>query len=168
MKKKGITVVYEAVKKINTMCASLAGLILLFITFSIFTDVILRYFFNRPSIWITEISSYLFLYIIFLGTSYALQMDLHIKVSFLLTLLPKRYVKWFDVTTSVFCIIFSTVLLWQTAVMTWVSFSEGWTTPTMLGVPCAGIYVVMVFGSAFLLLTFILRATLKLFPEKKY
>lgn len=167
-KGNSVHVAYETVKKINTVCASLAGLILLFITFSIFMDVILRYFFNRPSIWVTEISSYLFLYVIFLGTGYALQTDLHIRVSFLLTLLPKGYVRWFDVLTSLLCIVFCAVLLWQTAVMTWISFSESWTTPTMLGIPCSWIYVVMVFGSAFLLLTFILRTTLQLFPEKKF
>lgn len=167
MKKIGFTAGYEALKKLNAVCASLAGLILLFVTFSIASDVILRYFFNHPSIWITEISSYLFLYIIFLGTGYALQMDLHIKVSFLLALLPKGYVRWFDILTSLFCIVFCAVLLWQTAVMTWSSFSGGWTTPTMLGIPCVWIYVVMVFGSLFLLLTFILRTVLRLFPEKK-
>ena len=165
MKKKSITMVYETMKKINALCASLAGLILLFITVSIFADVILRYFFNRPSIWITEVSTYLFLYVIFLGTGYALQMNLHIRVTFLLTQLPKGYVRWFDGLTSIFCIIFCAVLLWQTAVMTWASFTEHWTTPTMLGVPCAGIYVIMVFGSALLLLTFILRMVLQLVPE---
>ena len=165
--KSRITSVYEIIKKVNELCALLAGLILLFITFSVFTDVILRYFFNSPSIWITEISTYLFLYVIFLGTGYALQMDLHIRVTFILTQLPKRYVKWFDGITSAFCIVFCAVLLWQTAVMTWASFTEHWTTPTMLGIPCTGIYIVMVFGSALLLLTLILRGVLQLFPEKE-
>ena len=157
--------IYKTIKNINSLCASLSGLILLFITFSIFIDVILRYFFNRPSIWITEISSYLFLYIIFLGTSYALQMDLHLRVTFLFTYLPRGYVRWLDRLTSIFCLVFSAVLLWQTSIMTWVSFSEKWTTPTMLGVPYAWIYVVMVFGSAFLLLTFIFKTALGLFPQ---
>ena len=165
MNKSKLDVMYTAIKKINSLCALLSGLILLFITFSIFIDVILRYFFNRPSIWITEICTYLFLYMIFLGTSYALQMDFHIRVTFLINNFPNAYARWFDRLTSILCIVFSAVLLWQTSVMTWVSFSEKWTTPTMLGVPYAWIYVVMVFGSAFLLLTFILRTALQFLSQ---
>ena len=72
-----------AIRKINYWFVSLAGLILLFINFSNFVDVILRYFFRRPSIWITEVSTYLFLYVIFLATSYTLDQRMHINVTFL-------------------------------------------------------------------------------------
>lgn len=158
--------IYSGVKRINTAFASLAGLILLFVTFSIFIDVFLRYFFNQPSTWITEVSTYLFLSIIFLSTSYALQMELHIKVNFLSTYLPDGYARWIDLLTSLFCIVFSAVLLWQTSIMTWAAFVEKWTTPTMLGVPNALIYVVMVIGSVFLLITFILRTALQFLSGK--
>ncbi len=158
--------IYGGVKRINTILASLSGLILLFVTFSIFVDVFLRYFFNQPSTWITEVSTYLFLYIIFLSTSYALQTELHIKVNFLSTYLPDRYSHWIELLTSLFCIIFTAVLLWQTSIMTWAAFAEKWTTPTMLGVPNALIYIVMVIGSAFLLLTFILKTALQFISGK--
>jgi C4-dicarboxylate transporter DctQ subunit len=152
---------YEGLKKVNTVFASISGIILLFVTFSIFVDVFLRYFFNRPSTWITEVSTYLFLYIIFFSTSYALQSDLHIRVNFLTTYLPDSYVRWIDPLTSIFCIIFSAVLLWQTSSMTWAAYSENWTTPTMLGVHYTWIYAAMVVGSVFLLITFILRTALQ-------
>ncbi|MFC1869504.1 TRAP transporter small permease [Thermodesulfobacteriota bacterium] len=156
--------IYETVKKLNFLCATIAGLVLLFVTFSIFIDVFLRYFFNRPSIWITEVSSYLFLYIIFLGTAYALQQGLHIRVTFLLDRFNPRLMRIFDLITSLFAILFSLVLLWQTSVMTWTAFSEDWTSPTMLSAPYAYIYVVMVFGSLLLCLTFVLR-TIGIFLE---
>ena len=76
--------IFSVVEKINTAAATLAGFVLLFVTFAIFVDVFLRYFFNRPSIWVTEVSTYLFLYIIFLGTAYTLQKGMHIRVTFLL------------------------------------------------------------------------------------
>lgn len=132
----------------------MAGLILLFVTFSIFVDVILRYFFGSPSIWITEVSTYLFLYIIFLGTAYALQEDLHIRVTFLVDQFQPRKVRVINLMTSVLAMVFSFVLLWQTSIMTWAAFSEEWTTPTMLNAPYYWIYGVMVFGSLMLFLTF--------------
>ena len=123
-----------------------------------FIDVILSYFFNRPSIWITEVSSYLFLYIIFFGAAYALQQDLHIRVTFLLDLFGPRFTRIINLITSIFAILFCVVLLWQTSIMTWDAFTGDWTSPTMLSAPTAYIYVAAVFGSFFLLLTFILRA----------
>jgi len=151
---------YNKVKKLNYLCATLAGLVLLFITFSIFVDVFLRYFFNRPSIWITEVSSYLFLYIIFLGTAYSLQQGLHIRVTFLLDRLGPGLVRVFDLFTSILAIFFCIVLLWQTSNMAWSAYRESWTSPTMLSAPYAAIYVSMVFGSFLLLVTFILRTIL--------
>jgi len=148
-------------EKINTLCATLAGLVLLFVTFSIFVDVILRYFFNRPSIWITEVSTYLFLYIIFLGTAYALQQGLHIRVTFLVDQFRGMATRVINLLTSIFATIFTLVLLWQTSIMTWTAFKEHWTSPTMLNAPYAYIYVVMVFGSLMLFLTFLAGTVLQ-------
>jgi len=161
MGKFAITPIYEKIQKLNTLCATIAGLVLLFVTFSIFIDVFLRYFFNRPSIWITEVSSYLFLYIIFFGTAYALQQDLHIRVTFLLDRFGPRAMRILDLITSIFAILFCFVLLWQTSIMTWTAFKERWTSPTMLSAPYVYIYVAMVFGSLLLLLTFIFRAVIQ-------
>ncbi len=150
-----IQTLLNAVAKINMVAATLSGLILLFVTFAIFIDVILRYFFNSPSIWITEVSTYLFLYIIFLATAYTLQKDMHIRVTFLLFFFSPGVRKVIDVMTSLFALAFSLVLLWQTSIMTWTAFKERWTSPTMLNAPYAYIYIIMIFGSFFLVLTFI-------------
>ena len=166
MGKIGTSKLYGKVRKLNTLCATIAGLVLLFVTFSIFIDVFLRYFFNRPSIWITEVSSYLFLYIIFFGTAYALQQGLHIRVTFLLDRFNPRVMRILELITSLFSILFCLVLLWQTSIMTWTAFKEDWTSPTMLSAPYAYIYIAMVLGSALLCLTFVLR-TILIFEEPK-
>ena len=147
--------IIRVIKKINTLAATLSGLILLFVTFSIFIDVILRYFFNRPSTWVTEVSTYLLLYIIFLGAAYTLQQGQHISVTFLQSFFKAGALKVIDLITSLLALAFSLVLLWQTSIMTWTAFTENWTSPTMLNAPYAYIYVIMVFGSFFLVLTFI-------------
>ena len=146
--------------KINFICVSLAGVILLFITLSIFVDVFLRYFFRSPSIWITEVSTYLFLYMIFLATSYALQQEIHIKVTFLLFGFSDRVKRVIHLITSIFAMIFCLVLFWQTSDMTWAAFKGKWTSPTMLSAPYAYIYIVMVIGSFLLFLTFLLQSVL--------
>jgi len=147
--------IFDSFKKINTLAATLAGIVLLFITVAIFVDVFLRYFFNRPSIWVTEVSTYLFLYLIFLATSYALQQGLHIRVTFLLDYFGDKVRRIIDIITSLFALTFSAVLLWQTSSMTWTAFSEDWTSPTMLNAPFGYIYISMVIGSILLVLTFL-------------
>lgn len=154
--------ILTGLKKINRLAATLSGCILLFITISIFIDVFLRYFFNRPSIWITEVSTYLFLYIIFLGTAYALQEDMHIKVTFIVGFLGPRLTKIIDLLTAIFAMVFCLVLLWQTTVMTWTAFKEDWTSPTMLNAPYAYIYIIMVVGSFLLFLTFFFQTLVQL------
>jgi len=155
MKKNKLSFIYDKIEKLNTICATLSGMVLLFVTFSIFVDVILRYFFNRPSIWVTEVSTYLFLYIIFLATAYALQQGMHIRVTFIFDLFNAKAKRIIDLLTSIFAMIFCLALLWQTSVMTWTAFKENWTSPTMLSAPYAYIYFVMVFGSFMLFLTFV-------------
>jgi len=154
--------ILSGLKKINRLAATLSGFILLFITIAIFIDVFLRYFFNSPSIWITEVSTYLFLYIIFLGTAYALQQDMHIKVTFIVGFLGARLTKIIDLLTAIFAMIFCLVLLWQTTVMTWTAFKEDWTSPTMLSAPYAVIYIIMVIGSLLLFLTFFFQTIVKI------
>lgn len=159
--------IFDGVKKINIIAATLSGAILLFITIAIFVDVFLRYFFDRPSIWVTEVSSYLFLYLIFLATAYALQVGQHIQVTFLLDYFSDKVRRIIDIITSIFALIFSVVLLWQSSVMTWTAFAEHWTSPTMLNAPFAYIYVIMVIGSFLLVLTFIGNIILLLSHEQE-
>jgi C4-dicarboxylate transporter, DctQ subunit len=166
MKKSKIEVIYGAFKKINSVCATISGLILLFASMSIFVDIILRYFFRKPTIWITETSTYLFLYIIFFVTSYALQEDYHIKATFFYDFLSDRAKRMVGLITSIFSIIFVFVMLVQTSRMTWHAIEGNWTSPTVLNVPFAYVYPAMVFGSFMLFVTYILKALNEFLTKK--
>ena len=156
---------YGKLKKVNAVCATLAGIVLLFITFSIFVDVFLRYVFGKPTLWITEVSTYLFLYVIYLGTAYALQLGMHIKVTFFLELFSKRTQRIVDLVTSIMATLFTVVLLWQTSLMTWSAIKGKWTSPTALNAPYMYIYIIMVIGSFLLLLSFVCTTVLEFSGE---
>lgn len=161
MEKNVTSSIYGKVKKLNSICATLSGLVLLFITFSIFVDVFFRYFLKRPSIWVTEVSSYLFLYLIFLATSYTLQEGVHIRVTFLLDLFGARVKRYLELVSSLLAVIFCLVLVWQTSLLTWESYRDDWIAPTMLSVRYYYIYVVMVFGSCLLFLTSMFKTIIR-------
>ena len=152
---------YDKLRRFNKLCVTLSSLILLFISLSVFVDVILRYFFNRPSLWVTEVSGHLFMYVIFLGTAYALQEDFHIRVDFVLDRFGPSARRVVNLITSLLSMVFCLVLLWQTGVMTWSAFKKGWVSPTLLSVPYVYIYVSMVFGSLMLFLTFLMQTLLE-------
>jgi TRAP-type C4-dicarboxylate transport system permease small subunit len=158
---------YGKLKKVNATCATLAGIVLLFITFSIFIDVFLRYVFGKPTIWITEVSTYLFLYVIYLGTAYTLQQEMHIKVTFLLDAFSKRTQRVVDLVTSIMATLFTVVLLWQTSLMTWSAIKDKWTSPTALNAPYMYVYSVMVVGSFLLLLSFVCTTILEFAGREK-
>jgi C4-dicarboxylate transporter DctQ subunit len=161
MSKDTVFALYTGIKKVNLVCASVAGLILLFVNGSIFFDVFFRYFYKSPSIWITEISTYLFLFIIFLATPYALQRGQHIRVTFLRFRLKPPATRVLDLVCSLLAMTFCAVLLWQTSRMTWKAFAEKWVSPTLLSAPLAYVYIVMVVGTVLLLATFLLRTILE-------
>jgi len=166
MSNHALSLTYNTIKRMNNLCITLASFIVLFISFSVFVDVILRYFFNRPSIWVTEVSGYLFMYIIFLGTAYALQDEFHINVNFVLGQFKYPARRIISLITSVFSMAFCLVLLWQTSVMSWSAFKGHWVSPTLLSLPYVYIYPVMVFGSLMLFATFLLRTILEFKAEK--
>ena len=166
MEKNTVSAIYDIVKKVNSICASLSGLVLLFITFSIFVDVFFRYVLNRPSRWVSEVSCYLFLYLIFLATSYTLEKGVHIRVTFILDLFKFKMKRVLELVASLFAVIFCLVLLWETSLLTWEAFRDDWIAPTMLSVRYYYIYVVMAFGSFLLFLT-ILFKTIMTFIEKE-
>jgi len=152
---------YAGIKKVNLICATIAGILMLFVNFSIFIDVFFRYFFSRPSIWITEVSTYLFLYIIFLATPFALQQGRHIKVTFLQSRLNAKTIRIINLGCSILAMVFCLVLIWQASRMTWQAYEEKWVSPTVLNAPLVYVYIVMVVGSTLLLVTFLLRAILE-------
>jgi TRAP-type C4-dicarboxylate transport system permease small subunit len=161
-----LSVTYDTLKRLNRICVSLAGLLVLFISFSVFVDVILRYFFNRPSTWVTEVSGYLFMYIVFLGTSFALQEGFHIRVEFVLYQFKDPVKRIINLITSIFSMGFCIVLLWGSSLMTWSAFKRHWVSPTLLCVPYVYVYIGMVFGSLMLFLTFLFQTILEFKRDK--
>ena len=158
-----IDLLLQKIGVINKVTAVISGILIFTATCFIFFDVFLRYFFNSPSVWITEVSTYLFLYTIFLATAYTLQQNQHISVGFLLNILGTNLQNIANVLASFVGVSFCLVLVWQTLRMTLVAYREGWVSPTMLAMPLVWLYLVMVFGSFALLITYNMRVNIAVF-----
>jgi len=64
--------------------AMVSGFLILFIMFSICTEVAMRQILNKPLMWTVEISEYLQVYITFLGAAWVLRKDGHVRLDVLL------------------------------------------------------------------------------------
>lgn len=137
--------------------AFLSALLLAFIMFSICLEVIMRYFLNRPLVWVIEMTEYALLYITFLGTAWLLRREGHVTVDILLVRLGPKSHAALGLLSSIIGIIISLVLTWYSADVAWDHYLRGIFKPTVLQFPTAPVLAIIPVGSAILAIQFIRR-----------
>jgi TRAP-type mannitol/chloroaromatic compound transport system permease small subunit len=76
-------------------------------------EVVLRYGFNRPTMWVHETSQQIFAIALLLGSAYTLQKGGHVRVDILYRRLSTRGRAILEIVTSIFYFLFNGVLLWK-------------------------------------------------------
>jgi TRAP-type C4-dicarboxylate transport system permease small subunit len=138
----------------------LAGVILVFIMLSVCLEVILRYFLNRPQMWVTEVTEVLLLYITFLGTTWLLRQEGHVKVDIILNRLKPKTLALLGILSSAIGFFVSITLTISGFQLTWDYLQRGIYTPTAMEIPVSIIIVIIPVGSLMLLIQFIRRGLL--------
>ena len=67
-----------------TMTAYLSGFIIVFMMLSISYEVVMRYFFTAPTIWVIDFSGYMQLALVLLGAAWVLKNGRHAKIDMVL------------------------------------------------------------------------------------
>jgi C4-dicarboxylate transporter, DctQ subunit len=76
------------------------------------TDITLRYFFNKPLGWVTEVSTYILVMLGFLVAAWILKDDGHIKMDLILVSVSPRTRCVLDILTSIISIIIVFIICW--------------------------------------------------------
>ena len=131
------------------------SVVLIFLTaIWIFGDVVGRFIFNQPIPGTTELVKTAILPIVFLGVTYTLRKDGHIRTTVLVRRLPKRVAALFTAMGSLLGIVLFALMAyygWEEAVKSWaVKEFEG----IQLRVPTYPSRFVMVLGSVLLMIQF--------------
>lgn len=124
-----------AIHRLTLITGLIAGFSLLAMTLMVTMDVTLRYVFNAPTKWANEFSAYLAVLVIFLGISYVLRENAHIRVDVVVRKLPRRAQDWIRVITSVILLGYIIILFhltWDVLVM---NFAINKTSFTAMDVP---------------------------------
>lgn len=138
--------------------AGVAGLLLVLIMIFVCAEVVTRYIFNRPLGWVTEIGSYVLLYVTFLVAAWVLRGEGHVAMDTITNLFRPRTQSLIKVLTSAVSAFVCLVLAWFGLKVSWDLFQAGYFTPTMLELPKWFLTAIIFLGSLLLGIQFIRRA----------
>jgi len=94
-------------------------------------DVILRYFFNDPTVWAGEVASFLTIAVVFLGLAQNMRLGDHIRIDVFTNLLSARTRLFLDVIAHAIAIVFTVVLF----LGCWTRFDNFWVRQTVSDSP---------------------------------
>ena len=117
----------------------------------LFTQIIAREVFGFSFSWIEELSTYMFVWFVYLGASYAAKMGAHNRVTFQFKFLPKRAVDIIEGIADLFWIFFNVYFLYLAYDFVFNKMNKFWKSQT-LGIEMKWVYIIL--PIAFALMTF--------------
>lgn len=142
---------------LNILLYAAAGLILVCLV-AVCTEVLMRYFLNRPLIWVVEVTEYTILYTTFLAAARLLKEEGHVKIELVVDALKPRAQALLNAITSMLGIVVCLVLVFFGTWSTVVHFREDIPTFTAMEIPKWPFLMIIPFGSFLLLIQFVRRA----------
>ena len=96
-----------------SLSAFITALLILFLMLSITYEVVMRYFFGNPPIWVFDISGFCLFALTFLGAAWVLRREGHTNVEILLNILSPRKQALFHCVTSLLALFVCAVVCVQ-------------------------------------------------------
>jgi len=103
----------DTIDKINCWIGKVVSIFVLLIMSITLLEVVLRYGFNRPTMWVHETSQQIFAIAFLLGSAYTLQEGGHVRVDILYRRFSTRGRAILEIATSILYFLFNGVLLWK-------------------------------------------------------
>ena len=123
-------------------------------------DVMMRYLFNKPSLWIWLTLQFAMVTLACLGGGYALQKGAFVKLDILYGRLPTRTKAILDTITFSFTLLYCSVLIWKGIEAAQASFAMRQMTPTAIRLPLYHLKSLIPLGGLLVLLVAIKKFVL--------
>jgi TRAP-type mannitol/chloroaromatic compound transport system permease small subunit len=145
--------VVKLIDRLNEVVGNIASFGVPLLGFIVLYEVIMRYVFDSPTVWVHDISQFLLGAIYMLGAGYTLMLRKHVNMDMLYVRLSKRGKAISDAATGVLVIVFLCALVWYSGVMAWESvlFNEV-LTQSVFEPPLYPIKIIFFLGCLLLLL----------------
>lgn len=126
---------FSFVDIVTLYMASVLMFFVAFIMLIMFYEVVMRYVFSSPTLWVEELSRWLGGVIFLLGGVYAMQQRSHIRVVILYDVVSRNMQRFLDVLGTVCIVIFCYAVVagyWNVAMkkfVTWELYGSAWNPP---------------------------------------
>ena len=117
MMKKSIKSFFNLIDMISGKIGDGVSILIIVIMFFTTIEVVLRYVFNSPTIWVWPLSRQIFGVYILCAGIYTMSKNAHIKIEVIYNLFPKKLKLIANIISLVSFICFMGVLIWQGAWM---------------------------------------------------
>jgi TRAP-type C4-dicarboxylate transport system permease small subunit len=118
--------------RIARSASTVAGLAVLAIVVLISFDVLMRYFFNQPQLFVDEVASFLEILVIFGGLAYTFRTGGHVRVDLLTGRLPAPARAWLRLVSLLVGLTFLGVVIWPTVQSAITAYRYGRVSTVML------------------------------------
>ena len=136
----------------------LASALFITIGFIISYEVIARYVFNSPTIWVNEVSRFLQIWATYLALTYSFHKNDFIRITVVYDRLNENGKKILDFISFIFILIFSSFVVYYGWLIAYDSLKVGRTSSTILDVPSFLTELAIPLCFAFLVLRVLLEA----------
>ena len=136
----------------------IAGIILIYMMLSVCVDVVMRYFFNLPTIWVVEIAAYCLLFMTFLVAAWVLKREGHVKIELILDRMRPSGQNLLNGITSIIAAIIFLVITWYGAKITWNLYQTNFIVNTVLMPPKFVIIFIIPLGTLLFSIQLVRRA----------
>ena len=136
----------------------LASALFIAIGFIVSYEVIMRYLFNSPTIWVNEVSRFLQIWATYLALTYSFHKNDFIRITVIYDRLNDKGKKILDFISFIFILIFSSFVVYYGWIIAYDSLKVGRTSSTILDVPSFLTEFAIPLCFAFLVLRVILEA----------
>ena len=144
--------------KIVKYSGYLASTLFITIGFIVSYEVIMRYLFNSPTIWVNEVSRFLQIWATYLALTYSFHKNDFIRITVIYDRLNDKGKKILDFISFIFILIFSSFVVYYGWIIAYDSLKVGRTSSTILDVPSFLTELAIPLCFAFLVLRVILEA----------
>lgn len=140
---------------LSEIAGYLSAVALVLATLAMVYGVALRYFFGRPTVWQTEVSIYLLVFVTFVGGAYGLKHHAHVGVDLLVDRLPPRPQLALRLTTGLLALGVVGAVIWTSYGTWWEAVEGGFRSPTALRAPLSIVYAILPLGMLLIALQYI-------------
>ena len=136
----------------------LASALFIAIGFIVSYEVIMRYLFNSPTIWVNEVSRFLQIWATYLALTYSFHKQDFIRITVIYDRLNENGKKILDFISFIFILIFSSFVVYFGWLIAYDSLKVGRTSSTIIDVPSFLTELAIPLCFAFLVIRVILEA----------